>query len=226
MVKIGVVLGSKESTFAKDPHYSIEIRYFEALEKAGAIAIPVTYSNIDKQLDELDGVLLPGGDFYTPSIYYTEEQNNPYVDTGIWFEGFVGAGSYALANNIPLLGICGGMQVLAILLGGKLAMGVDDHRFEDNKELAHSIEIEKDSILYNIFKQDKVMTNSIHREQVAEVNKNIKVTAAAEDGVIEAIESTKHDFAVGLQWHPECLVADGNEQQLSIFKHFVDICKK
>jgi len=225
MVKIGVVLGSKDSSFAKDPHYSMEIRYFEALEKAGAVAVPVIYSNIEKQLNELDGLLLPGGDFSTPADYYVEHKNNPYKDNGSWFNAFMQAGKFALDNNMPVLGICAGMQTLAVLLDGKLKMGLEGHRLEDNKQIAHSIKIKEDSHLFDIFNSFEIEVNSIHSEAVAEVNGNIDIVAVTDEGVIEAIESKEHDFVLGVQWHPECLVDHENQEQLKMFEYFVNKCR-
>jgi putative glutamine amidotransferase len=224
-VKIGIVLGSKDSDFAKDPHYSIEMRYFTAIEKAGALAIPVTYNNIEQQIDELDGIVLPGGDFSTPSCYYIENSDNPYQDDGLWFDAYMAISNYALLKNKPILGICAGMQTLAIMLGGKLKMGLENHRLEQNDILAHSISINKDSKLYDVFGSQEIMVNSIHREAVAQVSDKFKVTAIAEDGTIEAIESTEHDFVLGVQWHPECLLNLEEPEQMRLFKYFVNKCK-
>tara|TARA_Y100001960_G_scaffold333722_1_gene440532 strand:+ start:5297 stop:5983 length:687 start_codon:yes stop_codon:yes gene_type:complete len=227
MIKIGVVLGSKPTNFAKDPHYALEIRYFQAIEKAGALPIPITYSNIEEQLKLVDGILLPGGDFVTPACYYVENECSPYLDEGIWWDAYMAIGNYALEHNIPLLGICGGMQTLGVLLGGKLRQGIESHRIPDNKQIAHSIKIEKDTILHDIFKQDEVSINSIHREAVAQISDNIKVSAVAEDGIIEAIESKNHNFALGVQWHPECLLdeAYADLKQIKIFEYFIEKCK-
>jgi putative glutamine amidotransferase len=224
-VKIGVVLGSKDTDFSKDQHYSIEIRYFTALEKAGARAIPVTYNNIEEQIDELDGILLPGGDFSTPSCYYVEKSDNPYTDEGVWFDGFMAIGNYALLKDKPVLGICAGMQILSVLLGGKLKMGLENHRLEQNDILAHKVTINENSKLYDIFKSQEIMVNSIHREAVAQVSDKFNVTAIADDGTIEAIESKIHDFALGVQWHPECLLNLHEPEQMRLFKYFVDYCK-
>jgi putative glutamine amidotransferase len=227
MVRIGVVMGSKPSTFSKDPHYAIEIRYFQALEKAGAIAIPITYSNIQEQLKNVDGILLPGGDFDSPACYYVENDKPKYNDEGIWFDADFAIGSYALEHNIPLLGICAGMQQLAILLGCKLRMGLESHREKDNKKLAHNILIESNTHMHNIFGKKEVAVNSIHREGVAIINEDTTIVSAkAEDGIIEAIESKNHKFAIGVQWHPECLAINDNLEQLKIFEYFIEKCKK
>ena len=228
MLKIGVVLGCKPSSFSKDSHYSIEIRYFDAIEKAGAIAVPITYSHIEQQLQDIDGILLPGGDFNTPAHYYVENKDNPYEDEGTWFNAFMGIGKYALDNNIPILGICGGMQVLAILLGGKLGMlGHEDHRNEDNKKLAHDVLVNPDTLLHKITNKRVIKVNSIHREHVAKVNDDIVISGYSEDNIIEAIESKNHKFALGVQWHPECLVDNKQvSEQLELFKYFLKQCNK
>lgn len=225
-IKIGIVLGSKKSNFAKDPHYALEIRYFTAIERAGALAVPITYNNIESQLDGLDGIILPGGDFNTPSCYYVENAENPYHDEGLWFDAYMAIGNYALLKNIPVLGICAGMQTLAILLGGKLTMGVKGHRHPKNNVLVHSVSLADNSILNDIYSKKELKVNSIHSEAVAQVSDRFSVTAISDDGIIEGIESNEHEFAVGVQWHPECLLKHEKPEHCKIFDYFIKKCDK
>lgn len=226
MVKIGVVLGSKPTNFSKEKHYCLEVRYFSAIEQAGAEAIAITHSNINQQLKNIDGVLLPGGDFKTPCKYYTNKIDCPYPDDLDWHNAYQDVLTYCLKNNTPILGICGGMQQLAIALGGMLHLGIKNHRCSNNKQLVHNIKINTNSILYNIFQQEILDINSIHQECVSKISDNILVSAFAEDGTIEAIESKNHHFASGVQWHPECLLNQENSKQSNLFNYFIKQCYK
>lgn len=228
MIKIGVVMGSKFVTSSKDMHYATEFRYFNAIEKAGALAIPLIYSNMEEQLKNVDGVLVPGGDYSVPDCYYIEGHKSAFKDEGVWFEGYMAFTSYCLENNIPYLGICAGMQTLGLVLGCKLSGDHMTHRIENSKQLVHEINIEKNTHLNKIFNKDKTTINSLHQEALAEISDKVIVTATADDGLVEAIESKKHDFAMGVQWHPESLldVEEKEKEQLDIFKYFVKQCQK
>lgn len=228
MIKIGVVMGSKFVTSSEDIHYATEFRYFNAIEKAGALAIPLIYSNMEEQLKNVDGVLIPGGDYAVPDCYYVKGHESAFKDEGVWFEGYMAFTNYCLEHNIPLLGICAGMQTLGLVLGCKLKADNMSHRIEDSKRLVHSINIEKNTHLSKIFNKNTIMVNSLHQEVLAEISDEVLVSAIADDGLIEAVESKKHNFAIGVQWHPECLlnIEEKSKEQLSLFEYFVQQCKK
>ena len=129
---------------------------------------------------------------------------------------------YATKNNIPVLGICAGMQLMARFgtdLNNELIDENNSHYVE--KPLAHKVTINKDSLLYKIIGKEEIDVNSYHKYKVPSEGLN-KVSAIAGD-IIEAIENDKYSFYLGVQWHPERINDDNSKK---IFDYFIEISKK
>jgi putative glutamine amidotransferase len=115
---------------------------------------------------------------------------------------------------MPLLGICGGMQLLNVVLGGTLYQdlrrdlpGAKEHeQRHDRTQPSHPVEVRDGSALAEVLGRGQLMVNSTHHQAVSRLAPNVKVSASAPDGVVEAIEVTDHPFALGVQWHPELLI--------------------
>lgn len=157
-----------------------------------------------------DGIILQGG-YY--SFYYDE---------------FIA--KYCLENDIPILGTCLGAQVLASVdcntsrkKNTSLIESKINHN-EYNKDYAHDININSNSLLYNIIGKDRIKVNSRHKYCIINVNK-AQISAKCEDSIIEAIEFPNNKFALGVQWHPESLF-EKDDNMLKIFKTFIDSAKK
>lgn len=140
----------------------------------------------------------------------------------------------AIEKGIPVLGICRGMQMLNVALGGTLIQDIPsqvkgsmvDHRQEaPSSEATHSITIQKGSLLYNILKTEKTAVNSFHHQAVKKVAPSLKVIAVAKDGVVEAIEGTGDMRVLGLQFHPEGFAAHGECEFTPIFDWIVNESK-
>ena len=128
---------------------------------------------------------------------------------------------YAHQLNKPLLGICLGMQAMAVAFSGKMEkIETSDHCQPRVKEV-HGITIKKSSKLFTILKTEKLKVNSRHEWKV--VKTDLEIVAWAEDGVIEAIEDKSKKFFIGLEWHPESMIED--ERMNNIFKQFILACK-
>lgn len=143
---------------------------------------------------------------------------------------------WALADDKPVLGICRGMQLINVALGGSLHHDIDadlpdarNHQAGiDNKDfrhLAHSLDIKPGSRLARILKTEHVSTNTLHHQAVEQLGANLVATARAEDGVIEAIELPDKKFVIGVQSHPEALEAGAETLWRELFAAFVNSAK-
>lgn len=137
----------------------------------------------------------------------------------------------AVEEHKPFLAICRGIQVLNVALGGtlwedvmSLAPGAMDHDLPDSmprNHLTHTISIETGTSIARIMGTTDSWVNSIHHQAIRDVAPDLEVTAVAPDGIIEAAEITDHPFAIGVQWHPENLVAD-DPAMLNLFSSLVE----
>ena len=169
------------------------------------IAIPVMVNNNDlnelKRVEECiklcNGVILPGGAF------------NHEIDIAII--------KYLYANNIPTLGICLGMQEMAMAFSGFLNY-LPNNRHQSSEDYVHDIDIQRNSKLSTIIKSSHITVNSRHSEYIFKTDLN--VSAISDDLIIEAVEDSSKRFFIGVQWHPESLDNDIYSQKL--FKAFID----
>lgn len=232
---IGIPLGMKETTFSRLPHYAMEKNYFDAISTLGAIPLPLIYNdeNYDSYINMVDGILIPGGSFSSPTKWY-EEQNAELPKAQEWSHFYEKLTHTALEKNIPVLGICAGMQFLACVSGAvmtknvhkKLNTNIDHLNGAPKEAYAHSVTLNKQSKLFNITQEETFDVNSAHTEAVIQVNGEAKVCASCtEDGCIEAIEIPSHKFAIGVQWHPEFFINDKNSPHYKIMKAFINATK-
>lgn len=197
-------------------------------------------------LNRIDGLLLTGGADVNP-LWEGEEpiRNMGSINNKRDLSELLTT-RLAYNRQIPIFAVCRGLQVLAIALGGKVQQHIYDpyivEETEEKKlarmksvttlrpaklkhdqsasfnEPTHSIKITPDSVLYSIYKQEKIFVNSFHHQAVSMPGKRFKVTAYAPDGVIECMESAEFKPIMGVQWHPEWLEEDGQK----LFKWFVN----
>lgn len=229
---IGVTLDSEEGGgFADSPWYAIRQNYLSCIAEAGGvpIALPHLAELADAYLDMIDGLVVTGGAFDVPPAMFGEEARTDTIHlkpARTTFEAAVLRG--ALARDMPVLGICGGHQLLAVLAGGKLVQHIPDeiqttleHAVSKNTEktggkswATHEIAIEAGSLLATVVGTISQQVNSSHHQAVRSVQAPMHVTAVAEDGVIEAIELSDKAFAIGVQWHPEYKQTQGDTRLL------------
>ena len=193
--------------------------YYKSVQRAGGVPVivpPLTDTDaIINTLDHVDGLLLSGGGDFNPLL--VGEEPSPRLGSINSERDIPELLITQLAYNrqIPILGICRGIQTLAVALGGKVAQDISDiakvkHSQDAHRsEPTHSIIVEKDSTLYNIYNSDaQQYVNSFHHQAVSDPGPRFRVTAKAPDGIIEAIESREFKSIMGVQWHPECLGGD------------------
>ena len=200
-------------------------KYVESLARAGASVRWVELADPDKAVAvalECAGLLLPGGGDIEPSLFGQERipacgEPNPLRDAAEpkLLHAFLAAGK-------PILGICRGIQTLAIALGGKVCQDIKQlvkhSQDADRTEPTHIVEIKKDSTLYNIYNKEKIFVNSFHHQAVSEPGKHLRTIAKSSDHIIEAVESSEYKQILGVQWHPEWLEEEG----LKIFQWLVN----
>lgn len=213
--------------------------YSEAVEGLGGI--PLHLSLIPKRewiretLEMLDGVLLPGSATDVDPLRYQEEPH-PKLKRVIFEKDETDLLVIEEAEklNLPILGICFGMQALNVARGGTLIQDIESQRenslrHEQGIPLernSHTIEIEKGSILSEIAGEDKSLVNSHHHQAVKSIGRDLKPTSRAKDGIIESLEDARPGrFALGVQWHPE-LSWKSDALSQKIFQRFLNECKR
>lgn len=212
-----------------DGDASLRDRYYTQIADAGGVPViipPLADKDIIiNTLDNIDALLLTGGADHNP--LWSGQQPQPALHNINQARDLPELLATRLACNrqMPILGICRGMQTIAIALGGEVCQDIPHtpklikHSQEaDRTEPTHSVDIEPDSALHGIFGTDRIFVNSFHHQAVTSPGKGMRITAAAPDGTAEAMESTCHKPVIGVQWHPEWMGADG----LPLFRWLVD----
>ena len=205
--------------------------YYQSVLKAGGTPfILPPFEETDaliQALESIDGLLLTGGADINP-LYLNEEPIkelhgiNPRRD----YQELM-LTKLAADRQIPILGICRGIQTLMAALGGTLYQDIHSQmegtRIKHDQDLdrsyaSHTVTIEKDTLLHRLFQTDTLAVNSFHHQAVKEVAPGFQVCAYSSDGVIEAVESTAYKSVLGVQWHPECFILRGDECMMPLFQ--------
>lgn len=203
--------------------------YFRKIEKAGGL--PLLIPHLEEKLwpqliEQFDGFLLSGGGDIA-SLYFNEE---PLRGQGEVFPPRDRMELYivkqAIKRNIPLLGICRGMQVINVAAGGTIYQDIYEQRKNNLQHCqgaprnypSHTVEISENSLLLNITGKKTIQVNSFHHQAVCETAPGLRGSAAAADGIIEAVESADLSFLLGVQWHPESL---DDPASAALFSYFI-----
>lgn len=209
--------------------FQLRAPYVRAIWKAGGRPVlvpPLGRRDPSLCLEGLDGLLMSGGDDMDPERYGKVKRHPEEVPLNPLREAFdLALMEKALEIEIPLLGICLGLQEMAVVRGGTIVQYIPAelpdagrHKKDGNDMAYHDIALAEGSILQTIL-GSKAHVNSAHRQAVASPGAGQRVAAAAPDGVVEAVEIDGRPFAVGIQWHAELMQND--RKQVEIFKEFV-----
>ena len=209
-------------------------KYYVSLQQAGAqvILLPPTKDEncFAKYLEIVDGILLPGGEDVDPRYQGEDPHQSLGIVNPLRDEYEILLVKKAAAQGIPVLGICRGIQVLAMALGGSIhqdLLGIQNIQHEQNAPRwapSHKVELKKNSRLASWLAADNLYTNSFHHQAVRDVPEGFRISGWTSDGVVESIEHEELCL-VGVQWHPEemshCEVLAAR-----IFQEFVNDVKK
>ncbi|MBC7330420.1 gamma-glutamyl-gamma-aminobutyrate hydrolase family protein [bacterium] len=198
-------------------------RYIKAIEKARGETVLLPPDSAE-ELEGIRGLLLAGGGDVDPSFYNEENEGSNSIDRerDEWEIKLV---KKFREDGKPILGICRGIQVLNVALGGSLHQDIKGHS-RNNQELSHLIRIKEGSFLYEILGgYEQIEVNSSHHQAIKDLATTLEATAWSEDGFIEAVEGNGEEFVLGVQFHPERLIEE-NKVFLNIFKSFINACRK
>ena len=210
------------------------LTYVESLRRAGAIPviIPPQPENAAGIMEELDGILLAGGDDCDPALY-SDERHPSCTDLmdARRQENDLALAKFARQHRIPTLGICLGLQMMNVASGGTLIQDIDSqfeteirHASQPEDRARHDIIIEQGTKLSTLLPAVECNVNSSHHQAIGRVAEGLRVTAHAPDGLVEGLEDPKHPFYIGVQWHPEDM--NGEHSATALFEAFVKAARE
>ncbi|MBS56505.1 MAG: gamma-glutamyl-gamma-aminobutyrate hydrolase [Rickettsiales bacterium] len=229
---IGITLDNEDpGQYSKFPWYAIRENYLNSVYKFGGIPFPLFHDtkSVGELSKILDGLIITGGNFdINPKLYGKNnsgsriiKQNRTIFEISIFKK--------LLKLKKPILGICGGEQIINVACNGTLIQDIkkiqkkkiiNHEQINPRNEVSHSITINKKTKLYKIINKFKIHVNSAHHQAVDKIGKNLLVSAIANDNIVEAIEHKNHPWCIGVQWHPEFLITQYDKILIKNFIQF------
>jgi putative glutamine amidotransferase len=223
--------GPSSSADGELPAFSLPTRYVDAVVAAGGAPVLLGASALaaEDALEILDALVIAGGGDISPEVYGGETHEtiysvNPARDS---FELRL-VGKALERRDLPTLGICRGMQIMNIALGGDLTPHLPDvfgetvlHRLPPRVPTTHSVQVERAGAFGDIWEESQLSVCSWHHQAVRKLGRGLRASAHAPDGVVEAVVLESHPFALGVQWHPE-MQAPEDPRQLRLFEVLVE----
>jgi putative glutamine amidotransferase len=226
---IGITLDSEPAGgYSKFPWYAVRENYCGAVAAAGGLPLPLPHEPdlAEEYLSQIDGLVITGGAFDVDPVLFGDGERHETVvtkDRRTAFELAVTRG--ALARDMPILGICGGQQLLNVVLGGTLIQHIPDavpnalahEQPNPRDEAGHDVAVTPGTLLAAITGATVLSVNSAHHQAVRAVGAGVVIDAMAPDGVIEGIELPGRRFCLGVQWHPEFSIDPGDSRIFAAF---------
>ena len=226
---IGITLDSEEpGGYSNQPWYAVRQNYCSSVSQAGGlpVALPHEPEQAQAYLDRLDGVLITGGAFDVDPALFGAGERHATVKTKDRRTAFeLAATREAIARDLPLLGICGGQQLLHVVAGGTLIQHIPDE-IEDalaheqpnpRTEAGHTVAVRAGTLLHRVVATNELPVNSAHHQAAKDEPPGTTINATAPDGVIEGIELSGQRFCLGVQWHPEYAISPGDTRIIEAF---------
>ncbi len=213
---IGITLDAEEpGGYSKLPWYALRRNYAASVVSAGGLPVMLPHETMlaESYLDRIDALVVTGGAFDIDPALFGATTRHPSVTLKAErtaFELAVTRG--ALERDMPVLGICGGQQLLHVVLGGTLIQHIPDEvpgalqheQPNPRTEPGHTVRVAPGTLLHRITGDAEALpVNSAHHQAAKDATDDIVISATAPDGVIEAIEAPRYRFCLGVQWHPE-----------------------
>ncbi len=225
---IGVTLdseaggGTGPASYSAYPWYALRTNYTASLAEAGGlpVALPHHAALADEMLDAIDALVVTGGAFdVDPALYGAGDRHDTVVLKRERTAAELALLRGAIERDMPVLGICGGQQLLAVALGGTLIQHIPDgvadalphEQPNPRHEPGHTVRIEPGTLLARIVGATEMRVNSSHHQAVRDPGRG-RINARAPDGLIEGIEDPERRFCLGLQWHPEFAIDPGDRR--------------
>jgi putative glutamine amidotransferase len=231
---IGLTLDSEgPGGYSKQPWYALRQNYCEAVVRAGGLPmlLPHEPGHAEAYLGRLDGLIVTGGAFDVDPALFGAASRHATVTTKDRRTAFeLAITRLALERDRPVLGICGGQQLLNVALGGTLIQHIPDavadalahEQPNPRTEPGHAVRVLPGTLLHRICEADELSVNSAHHQAVDAIGPGVVVDAVAPDGVIEGIETERHRFCLGVQWHPEYEISSSDAR---IFDALIAACR-
>ncbi|MCB2108270.1 MAG: gamma-glutamyl-gamma-aminobutyrate hydrolase family protein [Rhodobacteraceae bacterium] len=231
---VGISVDSEQpGGYSKYPWYALRQNYCSSVSAAGGVPIVLPHETalVERYAGMIDALIVTGGAFDVDPALFGDSARHPSVTVKEGRTDFELAMTRAvLAADKPILGICGGEQLLAVALGGTLIQHIPDEvpnalpheQPNPRHEAGHDIVIARDTLLHRVAGMDRTAVNSAHHQSVKSVPQNIVINSRAPDGVIEGIEDPARKFCLGVQWHPEFLISPADAK---IFAALVAACR-
>jgi len=209
--------------YSNFPWYVVRENYCSSVANVGGIPFPLTHDLdlVESYLSLIDGLLITGGDYDVDPALYGAPTRHPTVKIKLKRTNFeIAMVKKALEKNIPVLGICGGHQVINVALGGSLIQHIPDEVPDSlehvqptpRSEPWHPVKIKKETLLHQITGVEDLQVNSGHHQAVKDPGNGVVVNAHAPDGVIEGFEVPEYRFCLGIQWHPEFTITPQDQR--------------
>jgi putative glutamine amidotransferase len=226
---IGLTMDAEDAGgYSKFPWYALRRNYCGSVVNAGGVPLALANeaSLVEAYLDTIDGLIVTGGAFDVDPALFGASDIHEKVDLKpdrTDFEMAITKG--ALARDMPVLGICGGQQLLHVVLGGKLIQHIPDTIDTDinheqpnpRDEAGHSITVKAGTMLHKIVGATEMNVNSAHHQAALDEPDGVVINARAKDGVIEGMEAPAYKFCLGVEWHPEFEIDPGDAKILKAF---------